>query len=289
MKQEKKKSGFFPRKRTKYKLTFFNENTLEDVWTICFSRTGAILTMLFLGIIAVGAIVSIIVGTPIKSLLPGYMKNEERIEVVDNILRIDSLTSEINRQSLYIDNLSAILSGEIKIDSIGQQGDSLLTATVDSLLPESKRMADYVQQYEEAEKYNLTVFSPTTPVDGKIFYTPLKGKIVEPYNPQERAFGIEIECPRGTAVSSVLDGTVISAGYTIDYGYVIAIQHPNDYLSIYKYNSGLLKKIGDKVQGGEKIALSGWEKGKSTQQACRLEFQLWHTGQALDPEKYITF
>ena len=76
---------------------------------------------------------------------------------------------------------------------------------------------------------------------------------------------------------------------TIDYGYVIAIQHSNNYLSIYKYNSGLLKNIGDKVLGGEKIAVTGWEDGQSSKQDCTAEFQLWHMGQSLDPEKYITF
>ncbi len=289
MTSEKDKKVFSPKKRTKYKLTFFNESTLEDVWTICFSRAGAAVTVLLLSVVAVAGIFTIILATPIKNLLPGYMKSEERTEVVDNILRIDSLTTEMNRQTLYIDNLAAILSGDIKIDSISQQNDSLLTLTVDSLLPESKQMAEYVQQYEEAEKYNLTVFTPTTPVDGKIFFTPLKGEIVQHYSPNEGHFGIDIECPRNASVSSVLDGTVVSAGYTVDYGYVIAIQHPNDYLSIYKYNSGVLKKIGDKVHGGEKIALAGWEEGKSAKQACTLEFQLWHTGEALDPEKYITF
>ncbi len=289
MTQEKKRRRFFSKNRTKYTLSFFNENTLENVWTICFSRTGAILTVLLLSVIACGAILSIVVGTPIRSLLPGYMKSEERIEVVDNILRIDSLSAEMNRQNLYISNLQAILSGDIQIDSVSQQNDSLLRMTVDSLLPESKQMAEYVQQYEEEEKYNLTVFTPTTPVDGKIFYTPLKGEIVKRYNPLEGHFGIDIECPRNASVSSVLDGTVVSAGYTVDYGYVIAVQHPNDFLSVYKYNSGVLKSIGDKVHGGEKIALAGWEKGKSNKQACTLEFQLWHTGEALDPEKYITF
>ena len=39
-----------------------------------------------------------------------------------------------------------------------------------------------------------------------------------------------------------------SAGYTIDYGYVVYIQHSNNYLSVYKYNSGILK-TGDKVSG----------------------------------------
>ena len=89
--------------------------------------------------------------------------------------------------------------------------------------------------------------------------------------------------------SAVLDGTIVSAGYTIDYGYVVYIQHSNNYLSVYKYNSGILKNIGDKVSGGEKIAVTGWEDGKSSKQSCVAEFQLWHMGQSLDPEKYITF
>ena len=289
MKRNKKNSDFFSKKRSKYKLTFFNESSLEDVWTICFSRFGAIMTaILLIGLIVV-AILSVIVGTPVKNLLPGYLKTEERIEMVDKILRVDSLAAEVQRRDAYIKNLASILTGEIKIDSIGQQADSLLSTTTDTLLPESKLMANYIKQYEQEEKYTLNVFTPTTPIDGKLFYPPLKGKIIKAYNPKEGQFGIDIQCPRNTAVSAVLDGTIVSAGYTIDYGYVIYIQHSNNYLSVYKYNSGILKNIGDKVSGGEKIAVTGWEDGKSSKQSCVAEFQLWHMGQSLDPEKYITF
>lgn len=289
MKRNKKNSDFFSKKRSKYKLTFFNESSLEDVWTICFSRFGAIMTaILLIGLIVV-AILSVIVGTPVKNLLPGYLKTEERIEMVDKILRVDSLAAEVQRRDAYIKNLASILTGEIKIDSIGQQADSLLSTTTDTLLPESKLMANYIKQYEQEEKYTLNVFTPTTPIDGKLFYPPLKGKIIKAYNPKEGYFGIDIQCPRNTAVSAVLDGTIVSAGYTIDYGYVIYIQHSNNYLSVYKYNSGILKNIGDKVSGGEKIAVTGWEDGKSSKQSCVAEFQLWHMGQSLDPEKYITF
>ena len=56
-----------------------------------------------------------------KHLLPGYLKTEERIEMVDKILRVDSLAAEVQRRDAYIKNLAAILTGEIKIDSIGQQ------------------------------------------------------------------------------------------------------------------------------------------------------------------------
>lgn len=48
MKRNKKNSDFFSKKRSKYKLTFFNESSLEDVWTICFSRFGAIMTAILL-------------------------------------------------------------------------------------------------------------------------------------------------------------------------------------------------------------------------------------------------
>lgn len=289
MKRNKKSPDFFPRKRSKYKLTFFNESSLEDVWTICFSRFGAIMTAVLLVALIVVAILSIIVGTPVKHLLPGYLKTEERIEMVDKILRVDSLAAEVQRRDVYIKNLAAILTGEIKIDSIGQQADSLLATRNDTLLPPSKQMADYVKQYEQEEKYTLNVFTPTTPIDGKLFYTPFKGKIVQAYDPQRNHFGVDVQCPRNTAVSSVLDGTIVSASYTPNYGYVVAIQHSNNYLSIYKYNAGILKEIGDKVLGGEKIAVTGWEEGKSSSQSCTAEFQLWHMGQSIDPEKYITF
>ena len=79
MKRNKKNSDFFSKKRSKYKLTFFNESSLEDVWTICFSRFGSIMTaILLIGLIVV-AILSVIVGTPVKNLLPGYLKTEERL------------------------------------------------------------------------------------------------------------------------------------------------------------------------------------------------------------------
>ena len=107
--------------------------------------------ILLIGLIVV-AILSVIVGTPVKNLLPGYLKTEERIEMVDKILRVDSLAAEVQRRDAYIKNLASILTGEIKIDSIGQQADSLLSTTTDTLLPESKLMANYIKQYEQEEK-----------------------------------------------------------------------------------------------------------------------------------------
>jgi murein DD-endopeptidase MepM/ murein hydrolase activator NlpD len=58
-------------------------------------------------------------------------------------------------------------------------------------------------------------------------------------------------------------------------------------ISIYKHNSKLLKKSGDKVTAGTAIALLGGTGTLSS--GSHLHFELWHKGVPIDPEKYIKF
>ena len=86
---------------------------------------------------------------------------------------------------------------------------------------------------------------------------------------------------------ATLDGTVILSTYTAETGYVIQIQHGQDFVSVYKHCGSLLKKEGDPVKGGEAIALVGNTGEKTT--GPHLHFELWHKGRAIDPSKYIVF
>ena len=88
-------------------------------------------------------------------------------------------------------------------------------------------------------------------------------------------------------VKSVLEGTVISATWTSDGGYVISIQHRDNFISVYKHNSILLRKVGDKVKPGESIAIIG-NSGELTS-GPHLHFELWKEGVPLNPEEYIIF
>lgn len=273
--------------RSKYKLSFFNENTLEEVWTFRLSRLGAFLFFTALVFVIFSGAMYLIVGTPLKTYLPGYLRTETRAKIVDNTLRIDSLNQAMLLNEAYLRNLTNILTGNVKIDSIRSVKDSLLSFPTDSFLTQSDVTSEFIKQYEDEEKYKLNVFSHTAPTDGFIFYTPVKGAIKERFDPDRGHFGIDILVPQRAAVASVLDGTVISAGYTADYDYVIEIQHSNNFISIYKHNAELLKSIGDKVSGGEIIALG--TNGTKKSSPPLVEFQLWHMGQALNPEEYITF
>ena len=85
----------------------------------------------------------------------------------------------------------------------------------------------------------------------------------------------------------MLDGTVISAGWNDDTGYTIQIQHNNNLVSIYKHNSRLLKKTGDRVSAGTPIAVIG-DTGNLSY-GIHLHFELWHNGETIDPTAYIKF
>ncbi|MGK9477455.1 M23 family metallopeptidase [Melioribacter sp. OK-6-Me] len=117
------------------------------------------------------------------------------------------------------------------------------------------------------------------------FFTPVRGVITKKFNPSEGHMGLDLGVKEGTPIYAAAGGLVIFANYTIDYGYTIILQHDDNYISIYKHCSELLKKPQDYVVAGELIALSGNSGTKTT--GPHLHFELWFKGKPVDPEQYI--
>ena len=124
------------------------------------------------------------------------------------------------------------------------------------------------------------------PIEGVHFFTPLKGVISNGYDMASHP-AVDITAPKNSVIKSVLDGSVVAAGWSDEYGYTITIQHEGDILSTYKHNSKLLKKQGDKVSAGTPIAQVGNTGSLTT--GAHLHFELWYKGEAIDPTKYISF
>ena len=277
-KKKKRRKAFWSNIKFKYRLTITNENTLEDIITLRVSKLNglsvllSVLTILFL-------VASLIVAfTPLRNYLPGYMNSEIRAQVVENALRVDSLQQLVDRQNLYIMNIQDIFQGKIKADTI-HSIDSLTTVREDSLMERTQR--------EATEKYNLTSITSRPDVDGLIFYRPTRGMISSPFNAEKKHFGTDIAANPGESVLATLDGTVILSTYTAETGYLIEVQHNQDFVSVYKHCGSLLKREGDIVKGGEAIALVG-NTGQQTT-GPHLHFELWHKGRAVNPELYIVF
>ena len=120
------------------------------------------------------------------------------------------------------------------------------------------------------------------------FLPPINGyTITRSFDYQKGHLGADIVANEGEPILAMANGTVIFSSWTDETGYVIAIQHSDNITSFYKHNSVILKNIGDVVFAGDVIAVIGNTGNLSS--GPHLHFEIWHNGQALDPEHYISF
>ena len=96
--------------------------------------------------------------------------------------------------------------------------------------------------------------------------------------------GIDWAVPKGTAVRASCGGTVVSAGWSGGYGNCITIRHPDGKQTRYGHLSKILVSAGQKVDQGQKIALSG-NTGRST--GPHVHFEILVNGTQVNPLKYL--
>lgn len=289
VKKKKNKHNLWKRLHFKYRLSVINENTLEEIWKIKASIfSGAVLLLLF-AFFLVSVTAAIIIATPIRYYLPGYLDVEVRERALRSAIKADSLEQQLKYQEVYINNIRDIFSGVRQIDSV-KIIDTVSVSENDPLLQKTETEKEYVKRFEDEEKYNLSVLSQSTatPLEGVVFFRPVNGVIIDKFNPVKEHFGVTISTISKETVQATLDGVVIFSGYDIKTGYTMQIQHRNGFISVYKNITLSLKKTGDKVQTGEAIAVIENDKNneKST---SKLEFELWYKGNAVNPENYISF
>ncbi|MDL2299475.1 M23 family metallopeptidase [Bacteroides sp. OttesenSCG-928-E20] len=278
--------AFWHNFKFKYKISILNENTLEEVAGIRVSKLNGLSVLLTTLLILFAIAAAIIAFTPLRNYLPGYMNSEVRAQIMNNALRVDSLMDVVERQDFYIVNIQDIFRGNIRPDTVRTM-EELTIIREDSLKERTVREEKFRRQYEETEKYNLTAITIQNQSDGVIFYRPTRGIITSRFEEDSKHYGIDIVANLNESVAAVLDGVVVMSTYTADTGYVVMLQHSQDFISVYKHCYGLLKQTGQTVKAGETIALVGNTGKLST--GPHLHFELWHKGKAVNPENYIVF
>lgn len=286
--KDRNKHNFWKRIHFKYRLSIINENTLEEVMKFRVSKfSGALLFLSFMFFFVFLTSI-IIITTPIRNYLPGYLDTEIRAQAIRSAVRADSLEQQLLYQSAYLSNLQDVFAGKVQIDSISYI-DTIAIAENDPALLSSKLERKYTERFEDEEKYNISVLpsGATPPADGVTFFRPVKGLVSDKYKPSIHHYGIDIVAAPNESVVATLEGTVIFVGKDPNVGNIIQIQHKNGFVSVYKHNAMLLKKIGDKIRTGEAIAIVG-NTGKLSH-GDHLHFELWYKGNPVNPELYISF
>ena len=292
-KGEKKKPGWKDRLKYKYRLVFMNDETLEERFTFRLSRLNVFIALGTLTILLIFLTSILIAFTPLREYIPGYSSVGLQKKLYELNLKTDSIEKALVRRNRYFQNLRDVINGRdlsenrpVDRDTVHKYGDIRLKRSADDSLLRV--------DVESRAKYNLykaeqgeTSSSSKGSIGGVLFFTPLKGVITNGFDPGNGHFAVDIVAKENEAIKSVLDGTVIFANWTLETGYVVAIQHSQNIVSIYKHNSAIIVKEGDYVNAGEPVAIIG-ETGEYTT-GPHLHFELWYEGKPVNPKDYISF
>ena len=209
---------------------------------------------------------------------------ETVVEKVDTSEEAEELVKEIKEENdseeidlsiveKYTQNEEEVNTSDLEVAKVNVQ------ETVQTAIEEIE------QQKEEEERWNAL---PS--IHGiKLAVTPIEGTITSRYGVSSSIrksthTGLDISAVTGTDIKVVADGTVISAGYSGSYGYLVKVDHGNGVETWYAHTSKMYVKKGDTVKAGDVIAAVG-STGNSTGPHLHLEIRI--DGKTVNPQKYL--
>lgn len=222
---------------------------------------------------------------------PRYAQRETDKKLYQLALKVDSLALEEGNKEQFIKNFKRVFNGDTAntfADPAGAlKGQDKPVKTVSSmkLAPADSQ---FRKDFEQSELSLISLASTKyRELRETFFFTPITGFISDRYDVKKGHYGVDIVAKKNEPVKCIADGTVIMASWTQDAGYVIAIQHRGNLISVYKHNAQYLKKVGNFVNAGEIISIVG-NSGEMTD-GPHLHFELWFNGNSLNPEEFVTF
>ena len=286
MDKEKRSKKIKSKLLNKYRLVVLNEDTFEERFTFKLNRLNVFVFSILSTIILISSTTIIIAFTPLREYIPGYSSTTLRKKATLLTYKTDSLQQVIAINDQYLESIKKVLTGDVSTvdfnkDSIikAAEKDSreldLTPSREDSLLREKVILED---------KYNPLV---TNSEVSFVLFPPVKGTISQKFNIKEKHYAIDIVAQKDAPVKATADGTVIFSEWTSDTGYVIIIDHSNNFLSVYKHNALLTKDQGELVKAGEVIAQVGDTGEFST--GPHLHFELWSDGYPINPSSFIDY
>lgn len=284
------KKPLMQRLKTTYRMVVMNHETFEEVRSFKLSLLNVYVFLSTLMVAVALLVASLIIFTPLKRYIPGFGDLKEYKEVLRLSQKVDDLEDEIKAHQTYTDNFKRMLTSDVETEKeVPKESVELPdSAYVIKRIPEDEKLRQSLEVVSgNSNNSQLVNVSPKdVPLSQFYFIPPLVGEISKVYESKKHP-AIDILAPKNTPIKAIMDGFVVSADWSLEYGNTIAIQHSNNIITFYKHNSSLLKKTGSFVKAGEAIAIIGNTGELSS--GPHLHFELWHKGKPINPSEYIKF
>ncbi|HEX9193995.1 MAG TPA: M23 family metallopeptidase [Burkholderiales bacterium] len=228
----------------------------------------------------------------------------------------DFLRENLNAMAVKLGQMQAQL---MRLDALGERLSSLAGlkpqefrfseppgrgGAVSSTPPQDLSMAEFNRQLDQLSRQMESRTDYLGILESQLFDAKVKQKLLPTIPPVDGGWnassfgwridpftgmqalheGIDFVVDIGTPVFAAAGGVVSYAALHREYGYMIEIDHGNDFTTRYAHCSKLFVKEGEVVQRGRKIAESG-STGRAT--GPHLHFEVRYKGVAQNPARFL--
>ena len=266
----------------RYRVTIEDESRLRQVVSVVMSPfmlwTGGFVLLLTMLLIAAILIIS----TPIRTLMPGYLKKGERTAAEKGMLRIDSIRDVNDLNSLYLSNLLTVFDTERTPSDSALKISTPNELPPDSLLPASPREVEFISKMKDRERYNVSILAPLAAEQLRIYPVGAGARVAEQSQGATKA---RILTPKGSPVCAIADGRVIAVQNPApEGGAAIVVHHDNGFASRYSHVGTPAVAQGTHIDGGGVIA-HGTTGGALSPGWFWIE--MWYDGTPVIPARYL--
>lgn len=258
------------------------EDSAHPLYSLRVRFVVLFLGLVGLGLLLLGGALVLIAYTPLQGLIPSRVSPGAHQQIQLMQKRLLALEDSLRAQAAYIHSMRQVLLGEFRAEDAPEPAPT----SGEPLPLETYSASEAYTAVAEPTPVRWTSLSPNV-LEPIVFPapSPVEGVVTRGLDARIGHWGIDIAAPEGSLVGAIADGFVVFADWTQEGGYTIVLQHARNFLSVYKHNQRLLRRLGERVRAGETIALSG-RSGMITT-GPHLHLELWHEGIPLDPLPYL--
>ncbi len=268
--------------KKRYRITIEDESRLREIASV-----SAPPYMLWIGSVATAIILMVLTGvliiaTPLRTLMPGYLKKGERTEAEEGLMRLDSIRDTYMLNNIYLSNILTVLDTDRTPPDSTETGGVLNELPPDSLLPASPREIEFITRLKDREQYNVNILAPLAADQLRIYPVGAGATVDEKTRNSLKA---RILTPKGSPVCAIAEGRVLSIqNQAPEGGSAIVVQHDGGFASRYSHVGTPAVSQGALVEGGSVIA-HGASGGSVSPGIFFME--MWYDGTPVEPGRYL--
>ena len=275
-----------------YTVTVYNDKETDSSQNFHIKRADTLLLFAIFVLVSMLFSTLLFYVTPLGNIFENRFDMTYRQEVLEITQRVEALQDSLIARDIQLNDLKnfvrtvpdttfeveegAVLPGRVSGNQVRLPGRvSEYTARV----PTSE-----LQAYDMLNRFEILNYSDTHDAPF-LALMPADGTITQGFSNQTGHLGIDIALPAGTPFLAISDGVVFYADWTMNYGYVLLLQHANGIISIYKHAQKLQKKQGDFIVKGDVLGTVG-DRGLMSS-GSHLHFEIWEQGIPRNPLYYL--